>query len=218
VKPHHVLALRHIALIGGSEGYVSLSTGELGEALGLSQQAASHRILELIEMGVVQRDLAARQQRVRLTSQGVDILRSEYATYRRIFEVGRTLRIAGVVTSGLGEGAFYMRQRGYQDQFRKQLGFEPYAGTLNVRLHAPELAKLEVLRQEPGIPIEGFASDGRTWGGAKCFPATLNSVACAVILPLRTHHSDMLEVIAKLYLRDAVGLKDGDRIELSVAL
>ena len=218
MKPHHVRALQHIALLGGVTGYVSLSTRELGDALGLSQQSASHRILELIEQGYVQRDLAARQQRVRLTQQGVDVLRSEYATYRRIFEVGRTLAIVGVVTSGLGEGAFYMRQKGYQDQFRKRLGFAPYEGTLNVRLQAAELAKLDILRQEPGIPIDGFAADGRTYGGAKCFPSTLNSLSCALILPLRTHHSDMIEVIAKPYLRDALGLKDGDRIELTVAL
>jgi len=218
VKPHHVQALQHVALLGGAKDYVALSTRELGAALGLSQQSASHRILELIELGCVQRDLAGRQQRVRLTPQGVDVLRSEYASYRRIFELGRTLTVVGVVTSGLGEGAFYMRQKGYQDQFRKRLGFIPYEGTLNLRLHAAELAKLDILRQEPGIPIDGFAADGRTYGGAKCFPARVKSLSCALILPLRTHHTDMIEVIAKPYLRDTLGLRDGDRVELTVAL
>ena len=218
MKPHHLQALRHIAQLGGIEEHVSLSTGDLGRALGLSQQAASRRILELIDLGLVQRDLGARQQRVRLTPRGVDTLRAEFAAYQRIFEVRRTANITGVVTSGLGEGAFYMRQTGYKDQFRKRLGFEPYEGTLNVRLQNPELAKLDILRSEPGIPIDGFTADGRTYGGAKCFPATLNDVSCAVIIPLRTHHTDMIEVIAKEYLRGIFGLRDGERIELIVTL
>lgn len=218
MKAHHLQALQQIASRGGVAGYVSLPTRELGDALGLSQQAASRRILELVDLGLVQRDLAARQQRVKLTPRGVEALRSEYATYQRIFEVGRTLRIDGVVTSGLGEGAFYMRQKGYKDQFRKRIGFEPYEGTLNLRLPSSELPKLDILRQETGIPIDGFTADGRTYGGAKCFSATLRGVACTVILPLRTHHTDMVEVIAGEHLRTAIGLKDGERVQLSVSL
>jgi len=37
-------------------------------------------------------------------------------------------------------------------------------------------------------------------------------------MPIRTHHTDVLEVISKHYLRTAVGLKDGDVVELIVTL
>lgn len=218
MKAHHVQALQHIASLGGLGAFVPLSTREFGQSIGLSQQAASRRILELVELGMVQRDLAARQQRVRLTPKGVEALRSEYALYQRLFEAGRTLRIEGVVTSGSGEGAWYMRQKGYKDQFRARLGFEPFEGTLNLRLSTTELPKLDILRSEPGIAIDGFVADGRTYGGAKCFSASLKGRACSVILPIRTHHTESIEVIAKDYLREKIGLKDGDRIELSVAL
>jgi riboflavin kinase, archaea type len=218
VKPYHVDTLKAIALLGGIKAYVDLSSGELGKLLGVSQQSASQRILELIRDGLVARDLATRRQRIRLTPHGADALRKEYADYQRIFEVKETLSISGTVTSGLGEGAFYMRQKGYKDQFRKKLWFEPYEGTLNLKIRGADLAKLQILQETPGIEISGFESGGRTFGGAKCFLATSGRVDCAVILPIRTHHTDVVEVISKHYLRNALGLKDGDVVDLVVTL
>src|SRR5439155_88417 len=99
--------------------------GELGMLVGLSQQSAAQRILELIREGLVARDLATRRQRIRLTPRGGEVIRKEYADYQRIFEIKETVTISGAVASGLREGAFYMRQKGYKDQFRKKLWFEP---------------------------------------------------------------------------------------------
>ncbi len=218
MKPYHVETLKAIALLGGLREYVSLSSGELGTLIGVSQQSASQRILELIKDGLVARDLATRRQRIRLTPRGGDVLRKEYADYQRVFEIRETLTISGVVTSGLGEGAFYMRQKGYKDQFRNKLWFEPYEGTMNLKISGADLAKLQILQQTPGIEIAGFEAAGRTFGGAKCFLATMGPVDCAVIMPIRTHHTDVVEVISKHYLRNALGLKDGDVVELIVRL
>ncbi len=218
MKPYHVETLKAIALLGGIKDFVNLSSGELGKLVGVSQQSASQRILELIRDGLVARDLATRRQRTRLTAKGAEVLRKEYADYQRIFEIKETLTISGTVASGLGEGAFYMRQRGYKDQFRKKLWFEPYEGTLNLKIAGAALAKLRIMQENAGIEISGFEAAGRTFGGAKCFLATIGHVDCAVIMPIRTHHSDVLEVISKHYLRSALGLKDGDVVELIVTL
>ena len=67
MKPYHVETLKAIALLGGMKEYVNLSSGELGKLIGVSQQSASQRILELIRDGLVARDLATRRQRIRLT-------------------------------------------------------------------------------------------------------------------------------------------------------
>jgi len=217
-KPYHVDTLKHIALLGGVRGFVALSSRELGRRLGVSQQSASQRILELLEADLIQRDLAVRKQRVRLTPKGVDVLRHEHADYTRVFEVREGLRIRGTVTSGLGEGAFYMKQRGYKEQFRRKLGFEPYEGTLNLRIGDPDLVGLDILREEPGVRIEEFSDAGRTFGGAKCFPAAVNGVDCHVILPLRTHHTDNVELIARAHLRSKLGLADGDVVSIEVRI
>ncbi|HKZ90010.1 MAG TPA: DUF120 domain-containing protein [Thermoplasmata archaeon] len=218
MKPHHVETLKAIALLGGMKESISLSSRELGKVIGVSQQSASQRILELIQSGLVSRDLATRRQRIRVTPKGLDLLRKEYADYQRIFEVRETLTISGVVSSGLGEGAFYMRQKGYREQFRKKLWFEPYEGTMNLKIQRADLAKLEVLRQQPGIEIGGFEAAGRTFGGAKCFLATMGHLDGAVIIPIRTHHTDVLEFISKHAVRAALDLKDGDSVELVVKL
>lgn len=218
MKAYHVETLKAIALLGGSKEYVSLSSRELGKTIGVSQQSASQRILELIREGMVLRDLATRRQRIKLSPKGADVLRREYADYQRIFEIKETMTIAGVVSSGLGEGAFYMRQKGYKDQFRKKLWFEPYEGTLNLKIQGGDLAKLEILRENAGIEISGFEAGGRTFGGAKCFLATMGHLDCAVIMPIRSHHTEVLEAISKHYLRGGLGLKDGDVVELIVTL
>ena len=184
----------------------------------MSQQSGSQRILELLKAGLLQRDLAVRKQRVRLSAKGHELLRKEYADYHRIFEVHGGLAIRGTVTSGLGEGAFYMKQRGYREQFRRKLGYEPYEGTLNLRVEGGELAKLQILWDEMGLPIEGFTDGGRTFGGAKVFSATVEGVECAVILPIRTHHTDNLELISRVHLRSKLGIHDGDAVGVAVRL
>jgi len=216
VKPPQLEALKRIALEGGSPGPVALTSKELGTLLGVSQQAASQRLLELLEQGLIARDPGGRQGRVRITAKGMEALRREFADYQRIFVDAGTVVMHGTVTAGLGEGAFYMQQEGYREQFRGKLGFDPFAGTLNLRIEGAELTRLELLRASEGIAIREFKAGGRTFGGAKCFPATLQKVACAVIVPLRTHHTDILEVIAPVVRRDRLGLKDGNTVELVI--
>ena len=216
MKPYHIDTLKQIALRGGLKDFVAMSSRELGEALGVSQQSASQRILELLGAGLIQRDLATRRQRVKVSPKGLEALQREYADYLRVFETRDRLAITGKATSGLGEGAFYMKQKGYKEQFRRKLGFEPYEGTLNLKVSGPDLSKLIILQDEQGTPIDGFEAAGRTFGGAKVFRARLKGVECAVILPIRTHHTDVLEVISREFLRGKLGIADGDPVELHV--
>ena len=132
-------ALKQIALLGGINDYIAISSRELGEKLDISQQSASKRILELLEEGCIQRDLGARKQRIKITKKGLDALRAEYSEYQRIFEMKDHLTIRGVVTAGMGEGQYYVNQPGYQDQFRDKLGFTPFEGTLNLRIVPSDL-------------------------------------------------------------------------------
>lgn len=218
MKPHHVATLKHIALLGGLREPVSIASKDFGAAIGVSQQSASQRLLDLVEEGLITRTVVSRRGLVKITAKGAEVLRREYADYKMMFELGKELTLRGAVESGLGEGAFYMRQKGYKEQFIRKLGFEPYEGTLNLRCSGVDLANLEVLRQAEGVAIEEFHSGGRTYGGAKCFRARMTGVDCAVIMPLRSHYSDTVEVISKQNIRARHGLKDGDIVELAVLL
>lgn len=218
LKPHHIAALKHIALLGGLHESVILTSKQLGIALGVSQQTASQRLLDLINDGLISRDIISRREYVKLTPKGMEVLRREHADYKRLFEVGKKLLLKGTIVSGLGEGAFYMRQKGYKEQFKKKLLYDPYEGTLNLRLSSSDISKLDIMRQSDGIDIDPFESDGRTYGGAKCLPAKIANIDCTIIMPKRSHHSDIVEVISKQNLRGKLGLKDRDIVELSVFL
>jgi len=213
-----VTALRRIALMGGLHDYVALSSRELGDMLEMSQQSASKRILELLDDKLIERDLGARRQRIRITSKGSDMLRKEYIEYQKIFEMKDELVIKGSVIEGMGEGQYYVTQPGYMEQFQEKLGFKPYEGTLNVKLLSTEHHKLETLRNGRTIDITGFERNGRTFGEVHCVPASIQNVECAVVLPSRSHYEDILEIICKFHLRRTLGLEDGDPIEVRIRL
>lgn len=218
MKPQLLDTLKELGLLGAVHDYVSVSTAQLGRILGISQQAASVRVLELLKEDLVTRTLGGRRQSLKLTDKGLEILRAEYAAYRRIFEIEGEVQIRGRVTRGLGEGYYYMSQEGYRDQFREKLGFDPFPGTLNLSLEGKESAKLEILRNGEGIPIEGFTQGDRTFGGALCFPAEVGEVEGAAIIPYRSHYSDVLELISPHQLREKLGLRDQDWVEVHVFL
>jgi len=218
VKARHIQTLKSMALMGGIHDFVSVSSSELGRILSISQQSASKRILELLELGLLTRDLGARSQRIKITRTGIDSLMKEYADFKRIFELKDQLAIRGTVTTGLGEGQYYVQQKGYLDQFEKKLWFLPYEGTLNLRIESADLVKLNILESSEGILVDGFESEGRSFGEVRCFSAKIRGVECAVIMPVRSHHSNVLEVISKHHLRSTIGLEDGDLVELIVYL
>jgi len=218
VKPRDILVLKTLALLGGNEDFVVLSSRELGERLNTTQQTASLRILDLLKRGYLTRRVGARKQGLMLTNKGIEILRHEHADYMRIFEFTKELEIRGAIISGIGEGKYYISQTEYKKQFKEKLWFVPFPGTLNVKLSGSELSKLNILRESPGIEIEGFKKEGRTFGPGKCFLATINREDCAVVIPRRSHYTDVLEVISSQYLRDKLNLKDGDNVELHISL
>jgi riboflavin kinase len=130
-----------------------------------------------------------------------------------------SVKLTGVVVSGLSEGAFYISLEGYRRAIEEALGFTPYPGTLNVRLERQSLPYRMYLDSLPGILIPGFSNGIRTYGAVKAFRARIRGVEGAVVMPERTHHpTDVIEVVAPVKLRDVLGLKDGDRIEIEIYL
>lgn len=211
-------ALRKLALMGALDDYISISSRELGEALEMSQQSASKRILELIDYQYITRDLGTRKQRIKITQKGVEEMKKEYTEYRRIFERTDHISIRGEVTSGMGEGGYYICQEGYLTQFKSKLGFEPFQGTFNVRIYPEEIGKLDIIRSTAGILIEGFSSEGRSFGNVIAYKAKIHNIDCAIIVPERSHYADILEIIAPCSMRRTLSMSDGDRVDVKVSL
>lgn len=224
IKLQHILTLIELLSKGARHNFVELTTTLLGKDIGRSQQAASKHLLDLETSGYVERLKKGQKYAVKVTDKGYSEIQSLYLSLRTALESApATMDFEGNVISGMGEGAYYMSLEGYRRQFREKLGYEPYPGTLNVRLTDQIYmnGRLE-LGKHPSIFINGFSDGTRTYGWVKCYRATINDGAidnAAVLVLERTHYDDsMLEVIGPISIKQASGIKNGDRIKVQVQL
>ncbi len=208
--------MKYLASRGALSAPVAVSSREAGKVVGLSQQGAARQMLLLEREGFLSRSLGARPPRVQLTERTREALALEAKEIAQLLERPRSVTLEGTVSSGLGEGGYYLSLPGYRQQFEERLGYTPFPGTLNLRLGARELTEVDALRGLPGIPIAGFSDGGRSFGGARCHPATVRGKEAHVILPDRSHYRDVLEIIAPVSLRRALHLKDGERLAVKV--
>ena len=189
----------------------------------MSQQSASRYLIELVEKGYLERNLAHGGQVVTIMNKGISILRRESSEYGLIFGSQREIEMEGALDTGLGEGGYYISKRGYMKQFEKRLGWRPFEGTFNLRLEENEVPKIEAMKAAKGILIEGFEQEGRTFGKAWLFKCVLINGSkkvkkCAVISPKRTHYRRVIEVISPLYLRDELKAEDGESFVVRIDL
>jgi len=210
--------LKVIALAGGCKGQIFVSTQTIGELLGTSQQTASRRLKSLEANGLITRAIVADGQHVNVTARGEEELRREYGDYCRIFVEHATAYVLnGTVVSGLGEGKYYMSLAPYKQQFLSLLGFEPYPGTLNIRLTPGSMPARKKVDALSWTRIKGFSTDGRTFGDAKCIACRIGDTPCGIVVPGRTHYpEDIIEVIAPIALRRKLGIEDTDTVSVEV--
>jgi len=220
-KPHdHQLyfALKSIKELIGRDAKRSISSGEVAKIMGISQQSASRLMIRLYSEKYIDRTLENRKQSVSVTEKGLDLLFTELDSLNRILNTSDTLDIEGNVSSGLGEGKYYISRKFYIIQFQEKLGFIPYLGTLNVKVSSEFQNELRRLRNSTGIHIDGFQTEDRTYGPVKAFNASIMGVKCAAILPERTVYSDVLELISSYYLRDKLNVTDDSRVRVRIEL
>ena len=127
----------------------------------------------------------------------------------------RVTSLTGRVTSGLGQGAYFMGLPWVQDAVNRLLGFTPYPGTLNVRLDADTVSIWRRIRDGQAIVL---APPPPEPCGARLVPLVVApDVDAAAIVPDVTRYGeDLLELIAAVHLRSRLGLRDGDRVTFRV--
>lgn len=220
VKGTSLHTLIALASMGAYSRTIEITTTILGKKLGISQQTASRRLRELERDGSVTRERTLKGQVVRISKEGSEVLQSVYGDLRNLFEGElATVNIEGIVFSGMREGAYYVTRESYRKQFLEKVGFDPYPGTLNLRLRTnSDIQARRILDMYPGIAIEGFENGQRTYGSARSFKCIIDGqVEGAVLLIKRTHHlENVMEIISPIYLRERLGLKDGDRVTVTV--
>lgn len=129
--------------------------------------------------------------------------------------VVRAITLKGVVFSGGGTGSLFVNLPWARRQFKEKLEFNPYPGTLNLRL-PPGADVTELRDKKKGIEIE--SPEGFSKG--RCFKAlVMKKVRGAVVVPdVPCYPTDLLEILAPINLREALGLKDGMEVGVTVWL
>jgi riboflavin kinase len=216
MKPYLLQTLKELALLGAIKNKIEISSLELGKQIESSQQTASRYLLELDKTGMVTREFGIKKQIIQITSLGEDALQNEHLQYQQIFELTDRVQFKGIVISGMGEGRYYTEQTGYVEQFKEKLGFSPYPGTLNVKIELIERNKLRFLKNNQAIEISEFKTRNRTFGAVRCFKAEINGIKGAIVLPMRSHYSNVLEFISQTYLREKLKIKDDDEVNIVI--
>jgi len=222
LKTQHLLTLAHILSKGGKHNFVNITTSSLGREIGKSQQSASLHLKELELGGFIERIQSGRKQSIKITNKGfVELSTLHNLLSKLISKSPNSLSIVGTITSGMGEGAYYMSMKGYTKQFKSKLGYIPYPGTLNVQLKEKKFSEaISQLSNYEGVKINSFSDGKRTFGWVKCFKAKINNkIDCELILLERTHHdTTIVEFIAKTNIRKSlkIGNKSNVKIKISI--
>lgn len=130
---------------------------------------------------------------------------------------GKTLDLEGIVARGLGEGTRFTQIGWVVDEFRRKLGFVPWPGTFNLRMGGTVWDRaITRLRAAAGIaiaPRDGFCP-------AKCFAVHIaGHLTGAVVFPeMLDYPYDKFEVVAPVPIRETLGLRDGDLVDLRLDL
>lgn len=191
---------------------VQIPTANLGELAGVSQQTAARNLKELEDDGLIRRVKTGRGQGIILTEKGITELSELYMGLKSFIEEETPkTRITGTLSRGLGEGAYYIGE--YAEEIKSKLSYTPYPGTLNVRAGEPFAPD----RLLTGI-IKGFKKKNRSFGSIRYAPVKLSAKGRAetghLIVPARTHHKGVLEIISEHNLREKLGISDGDVLEV----
>ena len=205
--------LHYTAKNGGLFGNLKSSTIKIAKELGVSQQTISRKLREMHSLGLIKRDASPEGLTISLDEGGREFLKQNFIFLKNTFS-GKTNELEGTVEAGDGEGRFYVSLLQYQKQFKEKLNFNPYPGTLNLRVDKEEA--LHFLSTLQKININGFATKERAFGALSCYKIKVNSIEAAIVVPERTRHSlDIIEIIAAVHLRDKLKLKDDDKIKIN---
>ncbi|HMK95205.1 MAG TPA: DUF120 domain-containing protein [Candidatus Limnocylindrales bacterium] len=213
--------LLKLAEMGAYRRTAKISTEYLAGKVGFSQQTASRYLIELERKGWIQRNITPEGSLIKIEEAGGKELQKLYSNLKFLVEktYPPSVTLEGTVFAGLGEGAYYISKEHYRKEFNEKLGFDPYPGTLNLKLTTDYDIKTRTeVEAYPAVEITGFKNEDRSFGLVKCYPAIVdNKVKGALVTALRSHYDvSVVEIIAPVCLRKQLNLKDGNKVKVEV--
>lgn len=124
--------------------------------------------------------------------------------------------IVGRLATGIGHGKHFTRLDWARRQFIERLGIDPFPGTINVIVEAPEaLAAWQRMAATPGVPIDN-PNDGPHDCDARGYLVSIEGrIDAAIVLPeVAGYPPHQIEIIAAVGVREVLGIGDGDPVRL----
>jgi len=239
----HFLILIHLLAVGAKEIPIEITSGQLSKIINRSQQTTAKVLIELEESNLIERIKNNKKFKVKVTLEGYEIIKELQETIKISLDNSK-MKMAifkGKIVSGMGEGSYYMSLNGYRKQFKEKLGYEPFPGTLNLKLEDKiYMDKKREITNYPSIYIHGFKDENRTFGWVKCYPAILTpeiekykrniknidkkikenkeiKLDSAILLLERTHHDNsLMEIISPHCIKETANLKNGDIVTIEL--
>ncbi len=123
-------------------------------------------------------------------------------------------KIFGTLIQGAGKAAFFTDLFWIQQQCREKIGFVPFSGTLNLDIKRSDV---EFIKNISNRFWKELTPEDKTFCTAKILPIVIKDIKCAVILPeaaVNIHDRHVIEILAPVNLRESLGLKNGDTINI----
>lgn len=133
--------------------------------------------------------------------------------------LSRDILVKGVVFSDLGRAGAFLGMDWVRDAIRERLGFDPFPGTLNVRVRGADLARWEQVQRHRGKVV--LSSPDPAFCNAFLFTGAIEEresspgsrERVAVVVPeVREYPADKLEIIAAVSLKQTRLVRDGDEL------
>jgi riboflavin kinase len=122
--------------------------------------------------------------------------------------------LRGAVEAGSGQAGSFMSLDWVRRAVSDTIGFDPWPGTLNVRVLDEPLEEWREIRRDHAVPL---AMPPEASCGARLVPVMVSTdIPAAVIIPdLTRYGAHVLEVIAPVHLRSRLWLRNDDVLALT---
>ena len=222
IKIQHIITLTQLLSKGAKYNFIQLTSSSLGKSVQKSQQTASKYLMELESDGFIERLMKGRKVFVKITNKGyAELVKLHSHLGSSLGAFSSYIELRGEIVAGMGEGAYYMSLKGYTKQFKSQIGYIPFPGTLNVKLYQKEYVEaIQLLDDFDAKKIDSFSDGKRTYGWVKCFTAKLNrTINCQLIRLERTHYDNsIIELISKNNICKTANLKLGSKVSIKIII
>ncbi|NLL20627.1 MAG: HAD-IA family hydrolase [Firmicutes bacterium] len=124
-------------------------------------------------------------------------------------------QIEGKIISGKGEAYVFLQLDWVKEQFLEKSGFIPFPGTLNLKVEAGDFDFLRRLAFSRGGRL--IPPPGEELCEGRLLPVRVGGIMAAAVFPMvDDYYSDILELVAPVKLRQHLGLRDNNPLQLTV--